>query len=329
MNSNTTRSVRLLALNLLLAAGLALSLVPAAVTESADPLPSWKEGAAKRAVTGFVARVTREGGEDFVPPAERIATFDQEGTLGSGQPVDFQLAFALDRVRALAPRHPEWRTRQPFKAALDNDLETLAAMGEEGFAQLILATHAGMTTDELGKTVSDWLATAREPRSRRPYTELVYQPMLELLAFLRANGFKIYVVSEGTVEFMRVFAERAYGIPPEQVVGAAFVTRFQRAADGKARLVCQPEIEFVGDGPGKPETLHKLLGRRPILAFGGPDGDRQMLEWTAAGGGPRFLGLVHPTGAGRPDEALDEAAARGWVVVDMKRSWNVIYPPGR
>lgn len=339
--SKATRPVRLLALNLLLAAALALSLVPAALTETADPLPSWNDGPAKRAVIDFVTRVTREGGRDFIPPAERIATFDNDGTLWSEQPIYFQFAFALDRVKALAPQHPEWKTQQPFKAVLDNDLKALAAAGEKGFAELILATHTGMTTDEFAKTVGDWLATARHPRFQRPYTDLVYQPMLELLAWLRANGFKTYIVSGGTVEFMRVFAERVYGIPPEQVVGTTFVTQYQMDKGGKATLVRQPKIDFLDDGPGKPVGINKFIGRRPVLAFGNSDGDQQMLQWTAAGDGARFMGLVHHTDdsrewaydrrshIGRLDKALDEATARKWVVVDMKRSWKVIYPPGR
>jgi phosphoglycolate phosphatase-like HAD superfamily hydrolase len=337
MKSSAVRSVRLLALNLLLAAALALSLVPAALTESADPLPSWNDGPEKKAVIDFVARVTRQGGADFVPAAERIATFDNDGTLWSEQPIYFQFAFALDRVKALAPRHPEWKTQQPFKAVLDNDLAALAASGEKGLAELMVATHAGMTTEEFERIVKDWLATARHPRFQRPYTELVYQPMLELLAYLRANGFKTYIVSGGGVEFMRPWAERTYGIPPEQVVGSSIKVKYEMR-NGTPVLLRLPEVDFVDDKAGKPAGIHKFIGRRPIAAFGNSDGDLEMLRWTTAGTGPRLALIVRHTDAerewaydrqshiGRLDKALDEAAARGWVVVDMKRSWNVIYP---
>jgi phosphoglycolate phosphatase-like HAD superfamily hydrolase len=303
-----------------------------------DPLPSWNAGSVKASIVDFVRRVTMQGGAEFVPPAARIAVFDNDGTLWSEQPMYFQLAFAIDRVRALAPQHPEWRTRQPFKAVLDGDLRALAASGDKGLVELLMATHTGMTTDEFAKIVDDWIATARHPRFHRPYTDLVYQPMLELLAHLRANGFKIYIVSGGTVEFMRVWTERAYGIPPEQVIGTTFVTQFQTSKDGTLALMRQPKIEFLDDGPGKPVAINKFIGRRPILAFGNSDGDHQMLQWTAAGGARRLVGLVHHTDGerewaydrkssfGRLDKALDEALAKAWVVVDMKRDWKVIYP---
>ena len=304
----------------------------------ADPLPSWNDGPAKKAITDFVARVTRSGGADFVPIAERIATFDNDGTLWSEQPIYFQFQFALDRVKALAPKHPEWKTRQPFKAVLEGDLKALAASGEKGLAELVMATHTGMTTEEFARTVAEWLSEARHPRFKRPYTDLVFQPMLELLAYLRANGFKTFIVSGGTVEFMRVWAERVYGIPPEQVVGTTFLTQFEMGKDGKPALMREPKIEFIDDGPGKPVGINKFIGRRPVLAFGNSDGDHQMLQWTAAGGGARLMGLVHHTDAerewaydreshiGRLDKALDEATARHWVVVDMKQNWKVIYP---
>ena len=303
-----------------------------------DPLPSWNDGANKRAIVDFVARVTKEGGPDFVPVAERIATFDNDGTLWSEQPIYFQFAFALDRVKALAVQHPEWKTQQPFKAVLEGDTKALAASGEKGLVELLMATHTGMTTDEFGKAVSDWLAKARHVHFGRPYTDLVYQPMLELLTFLRAHGFKTFIVSGGTVEFMRVFAEKVYGIPPEQVVGTSFVTKFQMGANGQPMLMREPKIEFLDDGAGKPVGIQKYIGRRPVFAFGNSDGDQQMLEWTAAGTGARFMGLVRHTDAerewaydrqshiGRLDKALDEATTRKWVVVDMKRDWKVIYP---
>lgn len=303
-----------------------------------DPLPSWNNGPAKNAIVSFVSKVTRPGGAEFVPIPERIATFDNDGTLWSEQPIYFQFAFALDRVKELATQHPEWKTTQPFKAVLDGDMKALAASGEKGLAELLVSTHTGMTTDDFTKAVANWMSSARHPRFKRPYTELVYQPMLELLAYLRANGFKTYIVSGGTVEFMRPWTERIYGIPPEQVVGTSFVTEFQMGADGTPVLVREPKIDFIDDGPGKPVSIQKFIGRRPILAFGNSDGDQQMLEWTAAGGGGRFMGLVHHTDAqrewaydrqshiGKLDKALDEATAKKWVVVDMKQDWKVIYP---
>ena len=309
------------------------------VSARADGLPSWNDGAAKSAIVDFVQRVTKEGGPDFVAPAERIAVFDNDGTLWAEQPVYFQVAFALDQVKALAPKHPEWKTTQPFKAVLDGDMKTLAASGTKGILQIVAVSHAGMTTDEFAKSVADWIATARHPKLQRPYTELVYQPMLELLDYLRANGFKTFIVSGGGVEFMRVFAERVYGIPPEQVIGSSGMVKLETGADGKPVLVKQAKVEFIDDGPGKPVGINRFIGRRPILAFGNSDGDQQMLEWTAAGSGPRFMGIVHHTDAerewaydrassvGKLDKALDEAAQRGWTVVSMKDDWKTIFPP--
>ncbi|MGY3534682.1 HAD family hydrolase [Bradyrhizobium sp. USDA 4452] len=305
----------------------------------AEPLPSWNDGAAKKAIVDFVARVTTQGGTDFVPPAERIATFDNDGTLWTEQPVYFQLAFALDRVRAMAAEHPDWKTRQPFRALLEGDSKALAATGEKGLLQIIAATHAGMTTDAFAASVHDWLATARHPRFDRPYDSLVYQPMLELLAYLRANGFKTFVVSGGGVEFMRPWMERVYGIPPEQVVGSSGVVKFQIGADGKPALIKEAKVEFIDDGPGKPVGINRFIGRRPIFAFGNSDGDLQMLQWTAAGPGARFAGIVHHTDEvreyaydrqskiGKLDKALDAAAAGGWTVVDMKQDWKEVFPP--
>jgi phosphoserine phosphatase len=302
-----------------------------------DPLPSWNDGANKRAIISFVDRVTKEAGPDFVPIPQRIATFDNDGTLWSEQPIYFQFAFVMDRVKALAPQHPEWKTQQPFKAVLDGDTKALAASGEKGLAELLIATHTGMNTEDFGKSVSDWLATAKHPKFKRPYTELVFQPMLELLSYLRQNGFKTFIVSGGTVEFMRAFAEKVYGIPPEQVVGTSFVTKFQMEANGAPVLMRESKIEFMDDGPGKPVGIQRLIGRRPIFAFGNSDGDLQMLQWTAAGPGLRFMGLVRHTDAerewaydrqshiGRLDKALDEATSRKWVVIDMKEDWRVIY----
>jgi phosphoglycolate phosphatase-like HAD superfamily hydrolase len=306
-----------------------------------DPLPSWNDGAAKRAIIDFIARVTRRGGPAYVGPSQRIAVFDNDGTLWAEQPMYFQFRFALDRVKALAPQHPEWRETQPFKAVLTGDVKALAASSEKGIVALIMATHAGMTTDEFARTVTDWLAAARHPRFDRPYTDLVYQPMLELLADLRAHGFKTFIVSGGGVEFIRAFAERSYGIPPEQVVGSYGMTQFELQPDGKPALVKEAKVGFVDDGPGKPVAINRFIGRRPIFAFGNSDGDLQMLQWTAAGKEPRFMGLVHHTDAerewaydrnsqvGRLDKALDEANAKGWTVVDIKRDWKTVFPPKR
>ncbi len=311
--------------------------IPPALAQS-DPLPSWNAGVRKKAIIDFVARVTASGGGDFVPPEQRIATFDNDGTLWCEQPMYFQLAFALDRIKALAPQHPEWKDKQPFKAVLEGDREALVAAGEKGILEIVAVTHTGMTVEDFTKIVSDWIATARHPRFNRPYTDLVYQPMLELLAYLRAKGFKTFIVSGGGIEFMRPWVEPVYGIPPEQVVGSSAVVKFEMGADGKPVLVKEPKVEFIDDGPGKPVGINRFIGRRPIFAFGNSDGDQQMLEWTAAGEGARFMGLVHHTDAereyaydrqshfGRLDKALDEANARGWTVVDMKNDWGVVFP---
>ena len=291
-----------------------------ATQAQSDPLPSWNEGATKQAITAFVARVTTQGGPDFVPVDQRIATFDNDGTLWIEQPMYVQLAFVLDRVKALAPQNPDWKSKQPFQAVLDGDMKALAASGEKGLVELMAVTHAGMTTEEFHKIVSDWLATARDPRFKRPYTELVYQPMLELLAYLRANGFKTFIVSGGGIEFMRPWAERVYGIPPEQVVGSSIKTRFEMR-DGRPMLFRLPEINFIDDKAGKPVGINEHIGRRPIAAFGNSDGDLEMLQWTTMSGGVRFGLIVHHTDAereyaydrqshvGRLDKALDAASA--------------------
>jgi endo-1,4-beta-xylanase len=302
-----------------------------------DPLPSWNDGPSKAAIVGFVARVTKDGGPDFVPIPERIATFDNDGTLWSEQPYYVQVAFALDRIRTLAGQHPEWKDKQPFKAAIEGDLKTILAGTPRDRLELIAASHAGMTTDEFERIVEDWLAKARHPRFGRPYTDLVYQPMLELLAYLRANGFKTYIVSGGGVEFMRPWAEKVYGIPPEQVLGSSIKVRYE-LVDDKPALVRLPEIEFIDDKAGKPANIHRTIGRRPILAFGNSDGDYEMLRWTTAGPGPSLGLIVHHTDAvrewaydreaavGRLAQALDEAPKQGWIVVDMKAEWKVIFP---
>jgi phosphoglycolate phosphatase-like HAD superfamily hydrolase len=324
---------------LFLAVGIVASLCTSAIAQT-DPLPSWNDGPVKKSIADFVARVTTPGGPDFVSVPERIATFDNDGTLWTEQPYYFQFAFALDRIKAMAPQHPEWNDKQPFKALLEGDKQALAAAGEKGLIEILEATHTGMTTEEFSRIVLEWTSTARHPRFNRPYTELAYQPMLELLAYLRTNGFKTFIVSGGGVEFMRPWTERVYGIPPEQVVGSSGVVKFQIGADGKPELLKLAKIEFVDDGPGKPAGINRFIGRRPIFAFGNSDGDLAMLQWTMAGQGPRFAGLVHHTDAereyaydreskvGKLDKALDEANAKGWAVVDMKRDWKAIFPDG-
>jgi hypothetical protein len=320
----------------------AISLYAVAVASvacfAADPLPSWNDSAAKRAILTFVEEVTTDNGPRFVPPAQRIATFDNDGTLWSEQPMYFQLAFALDRVKALTPRHPEWKDKEPFKSILVGQVKAALASGEKAAVELLAATHTGMTTDEFETAVKDWIATAKHPKTGRLYTEMVYQPMLELLAYLRSKGFKTYIVSGGGVEFMRPWTERVYGIPPEQVVGSSGKLKFE-IRDGKPVLIKLPEVDFVDDKEGKPVGIRKYIGRRPILAFGNSDGDHQMLQYTAAGSGPRFMGIVHHTDAerefaydrnssiGRLDKALDEGQQRGWTIVDMKRDWKTIFPP--
>lgn len=305
--------------------------------QAAEILPSWNEGPSKKAIIEFVARVTKEGSPDFVTPAERIATFDNDGTLWSEKPVYFQYLFAIDRVKALAGQHPEWKEKQPFKAALEEDFAALAQSGSMGILELMIATHAGMTTEEFERSVMDWLKTARHPRFHRPYTELVYQPMLELLDYLRSHGFKTYIVSGGGVEFMRAWVGRVYGVPPEQVIGSSIKTRFD-FRDGRPVLMRLPEINFIDDKGGKPVGIHQHIGRRPIAAFGNSDGDLEMLQWTSAGKGAHFGLIVHHTDAerewaydrnspvGRLDLALREAPLHGWIVVDMKQDWKFIYP---
>jgi hypothetical protein len=323
--------------HLFIAITLATALALASLAAAADPLPSWNKGQAKRAIVDFVKRVTADGSADFVPAAERIAVFDNDGTLWVEKPMYVQLAFALDRVKALAPNHPEWKDKQPFKAALEGDLKAVAAGGEHALLELIMATHAGMTTAAFAQVVMDWLATAKHPRFNRPYTDLVYQPMLELLKYLRANGFKTYIISGGGIEFMRPWTEKVYGIPPEQVVGSSIKTRFE-LREGRPVLMRLPEIHFIDDKAGKPVGIHMHIGRRPIAAFGNSDGDLQMLQWTTAGSGARFGLIVHHTDSerewaydrqshvGRLDKALEAAKKHGWTVADMMKDWKVIYP---
>jgi hypothetical protein len=316
---------------------LTLLLLLVSLSAAADPLPSWRDGPTKAAITGFVATVTDAGSPDFVPAPERIAVFDNDGTLWVEQPMYTQLAFALERVAALADAHPQWREEQPFKAALEGDMATLGDAGMEGLMQLLMATHAGMSSDAFAAIAADWIATARHPRFERPYTELVYQPMLELLDYLRANGFKTFIVSGGGVDFMRPWTERIYGIPPEQVVGSQIALEYA-VHDGVPTLVRKPEIAFIDDKAGKPVGIWRHIGRRPILAAGNSDGDYQMLEWTTAGDGRRLGVLLHHDDAereyaydrashiGRLDRGLDDAAGKGWLLVSMQRDWRRVFP---
>ena len=309
----------------------------AANADTNDPLPSWNDGPTKQAILEFVNQTTTEGNADFVSPAERIATFDNDGTLWCEMPMYVQLVFALDRFKALAPHRPEWKTTEPFKSALDGHWKAAFGEGEKAAVSLVMAGHAGMTTAEFEAIVRDWLSTARHPRYNRPYTSLAYQPMLELLSYLRARGFKTFIVSGGGVDFMRPWTIRVYGVPPEQVFGSSIKTKYE-LKDGEPVLMRLPEIDFIDDKAGKAVGINKFIGRRPVMAFGNSDGDYEMLRWTTAGEGPRFGLLVHHTDAqreyaydrnsevGRLAKALDEAPERGWTVVDMKRDWKTIFP---
>ena len=319
---------------------LGLSLVGAASIRAdtqADPLPSWNEGSSKQSIVRFVDLVTKKGGKGYVPPAERVAVFDNDGTLWAEKPFSVQLAFTLDRVKALAPEHPEWKKKQPFKAILEGNLKGIFDDGGQTIQQLVLATSTGMTVDEFEQTVLEWIGSARNPVTKRLYTEMVYQPMLELLAYLRSNGFKTYIVSGGGMDFMRPWTEKVYGIPPEQVMGSYFKLKYEMQETGPV-LMRLSDMEFIDDKDGKAIGINRFIGRRPLLAFGNSDGDLQMLQWTAGGGDSRFMGLVHHTDAerewaydrnvslGRLDKALTEAEEKGWTVVDMKHDWKVIFP---
>lgn len=303
----------------------------------ADPLPSWNTGPTKKAIVSFVEKVTTANSADYVPPAERIATFDNDGTLWGEQPMYFQLYYAIDRVKALAPQHPDWQNTEPFASVLKDDMNSVMASGTKGLLQILAATHSGMTTEEFSDSVSQWIATAKHPKSGKPFSSMIYQPMLELLAYLRANDFKTYIVSGGGIEFMRPWAERTYGIPPEQVVGSSLKMKYE-VRDGRPVLVKLPELDLNDDKEGKPVGIQAHIGRRPVFAGGNSDGDYQMLEWTTAGAGPRFGLIVHHTDAdrevaydreshiGKLDKALDDAKSKGWIVVDMKSDWSTIYP---
>jgi len=315
-----------------------ITIVACAIPAQADPLPSWNSTGAKSAIISFVKRVTTEGTPDFVPPAHRIATFDNDGCLWSEQPMYFQAAFIFDRVKALAPQHPEWKTTEPYASVLSGDVKAALAGGEHSLLELAMATHAGMTTDEFETIVNDWVTSARHPKTGRLYTEMVYQPMLELLEYLRARGFKTFIVSGGGIDFMRPWTQRVYGIPPEQVVGSSVKTKFEMR-DGQPVIMRLPDLNFIDDKQGKPVGIQQHIGRRPIMAFGNSDGDFEMLQWTTAGEGPRFAMYIHHTDAerewaydressiGQLKRGLDEGPKRGWTFVNMRDDWNRIYPP--
>ena len=327
-------------LSLVVAVCITASAAPVPESQSpavTDPLPSWNAGAAKAAIMDFVKAVTTASSPDFVPAPQRIATFDNDGTLWSEQPMYFQFLFTVDRIRAMAPNHPEWKAKEPYKSVLNGDMKGLEASGQKGMLELLATTHTGMTIEEFDVIVRSWLDTARHPVSKRRYDEMIYQPMLELLAYLRANGFKTFVVSGGGTEFMRPWVEKAYGIPPEQVVGSRGKLRYE-VRNGRPAIVKLPELELVDDGAGKPVGIAQMIGRRPIAAFGNSDGDFQMLRYTITGPGRRLAVIIHHTDAarewaydrashvGKLERGLDEAAERGWIVADMKQDWNAIYP---
>ncbi len=306
------------------------------VSAFAQELPSWNDGKSKQAIVDFIKKVTTQGGADYVAPEDRIAVFDNDGTLWTEQPFYFQLGFILDRVKTLAPQHPEWKEKEPFKSILAGDLKGIAKSGERGLVELVMETHAGLTTDDFRNIVIDWFATARHPKTGKPYNEMTFLPMRELLDYLRANGFKTFIVSGGGVEFMRPMTEKAYGIPPEQVVGSTIATQYALVDDVPV-LNRLPKVDFVDDGPGKPVGINKFIGRRPILAAGNSDGDYEMLRWVMAGEGPHFAMIIHHTDAereyaydrksdfGKLDKALDEAESRNWLLIDMKADWKKIY----
>lgn len=304
-----------------------------------DPLPSWNEGPAKAAITDFVKKATTSGSPEYIPKDLRIATFDNDGTLWSEQPIYSQFLFAIDRVKALAPKHPEWKDKEPFASLLKGDVKGALAGGKRPLLEIMMATHSGMTTEEFETSVKDWISKARHPVTKRPYTDMVYQPMLELLAYLRANDFKTFIVSGGGIEFMRPWTEKTYGVPPEQVVGSSAKTKYE-IRDGKPVLMRLPELDFIDDKAGKPVGINLHIGRRPVAAFGNSTGDQQMLEWTQGGKGARLMMLVHHDDAKREwaygpkskigtfsDELMAEAKKRGWIVISMKDDWKVIFPP--
>jgi phosphoglycolate phosphatase-like HAD superfamily hydrolase len=316
---------------------LTILFISISIVRASDPLPSWNEGNTKQSILNFVERVTTPGRKDFIPQNERIATFDNDGTLWAEKPIYVQIYFILDRLKALAPQHPEWATNEPFSSALKGDIQAILAGGEPAIAELVMATHAGMTTDEFEKKVLNWIKTAKHPTTGRLFTEMVYQPMLEVIKYLQDSGFKTYIISGGGIEFMRPWTSKVYGIPPEQVVGSSIKTKFEWQ-EGKPVLMRLPKINFIDDGDGKPVGINEHIGKRPIAAFGNSDGDLAMLQWTTIAAGPRLGLIVHHTDAkrewaydrdssvGKLDKALNEAPQRGWTVVNMKTDWKVIFP---
>jgi hypothetical protein len=303
---------------------------------SADDLQSWNDGPSKKSITDFVERVTKDGSADFIPVPERVAVFDNDGTLWAEQPLYFQLFFALDRVKAMAPDHPEWKTQEPFASLLKGDVKGALAGGEKAIMEIVMATHSGMSSDEFDAIVRDWVKTAKHPKSGKHYTEMVYQPMVELLKYLRDNGFRTYIVSGGGIDFMRPWTEEIYGIPPEQVVGSSGKIAFEML-DGKGVIMRIPEVNFIDDKAGKPVGIHQHIGRRPVMAFGNSDGDLQMLQWTCTRQGASLCAYVHHTDAkrewaydrnssiGRLAKGLDEAKSQNWTLIDMKEDWNRVF----
>lgn len=307
------------------------------IDEIIDPLPSWNDGDTKKAIVDYVNAVTAEGSENYIPVSERIATFDNDGNLWSEQPAYFQLFFAIDRIKALAPKNPEWKKTQPYQSVLENDMKTLMSYGEHGLIEIVMAAHAGTTIDEFEQIVKDWLVAAKHPRFDRPYTDLVFQPMLELLNYLRDNDFKTFIVSGGGIEFIRPWVEEVYGIPKDQVVGSSIKTEFV-IEEGVAQIKRLPAIDFIDDKAGKPLGIHKFIGRKPVFASGNSDGDLQMLQWTDSNSYPSFQLYLHHTDSirewaydrtssvGKLDKGLDEANEKGWTIIDMKNDWKVVYP---
>jgi hypothetical protein len=305
----------------------------AAPSQAKDPMPSWNDAAAKKSIVSFVEKTTNNDSADFVPTAERIAVFDNDGTLWAEQPMYFQAFFIFDRIKELAPQHPDWISKEPFASVLKGDVNAALAGGEHALLEMAMATHAGMTVEDFEKSVTHWVSTAKHPTTGRLYTEMVFQPMLEVLVYLRANGYKTFIVSGGGIDFIRPWAERVYGVPPEQVVGSSIKAKYE-VRDGKPVLIKVPELNFINDKEGKPVGIHQHIGRRPIMAFGNSDGDFQMLEWTTAGSGPRLGLLVHHDDAerewaydreshiGKLERGLDEGPERGWVIISMKDDWR-------
>lgn len=313
-----------------------LCFAPGLFLHAEEQLPSWGDSGSRDAIVNFVEKTVTLGSPDYVPHAERIAVFDNDGTLWAEQPLYFQALFIFGRIKEMAPQHPHWKTEQPFASVLEDDIASALEGGTHALLKMALATHDGLAADEYAEKVTDWINTARHPTTGKLYTEMVYQPMLELLAFLRANGYKTFIVSGGGIDFMRPWAERVYGIPPEQVIGSSVKAKYE-VIDGVPTVVKLAEMNFVDDKEGKPVAIHQHIGRRPTIAFGNSDGDFQMLEWTTAGSGPRLGVYIHHTDAerewaydrdshiGQLERGLDEGPDRGWILVDMKKDWRTVF----